>query len=126
ALEDAVSAALPAPQLPALVAPPEPPLHRTRRLSFTALSTFDQCSYKYYAIRVAGMSERRPDRRGEGDSGLRATEIGDAAHRLLEQVDLGAPAVPDLEQVREWYPTVTDEEVGRIRAFVLSYCDSQL
>ncbi|MDX6471370.1 MAG: ATP-dependent helicase/nuclease subunit, partial [Gaiellaceae bacterium] len=85
---DAIPAALSAPQLPALVAPAEPPLHRTRRLSFTALSTFDQCSYKYYAIRVAGMSERRPDRRGEGDGGLRATEIGDATHRLLEQVDL--------------------------------------
>jgi ATP-dependent exoDNAse (exonuclease V) beta subunit len=117
---------LPAPQLPALVAPPEPPLHRTRRLSFTALSTFDQCSYKYYAIRVAGMAERRPDRRGEGDGGLRATEIGDAAHRLLEQVDLSAPAVPDVEQVREWYPTVSDEEVERIRAFVASYCNSEL
>jgi ATP-dependent helicase/nuclease subunit A len=123
---EAIPASLPAPQLPALVAPPEPPLHRTRRLSFTALSTFDQCSYKYYAIRVAGMAERRPDRRGEGDGGLRATEIGDAAHRLLEQVDLGAPAVPDVEQVREWYPTVSDDEVERIRAFVTSYCDSEL
>jgi len=121
-----IPAALPAPRLPALVAPPEPPLHRTRRLSFTALSTFDQCSYKYYAIRVAGMAERRPDRRGEGDGGLRATEIGDAAHRLLEQVDLAAPAVPDVDQVREWYPTVSDEEVERIRAFVASYCDSEL
>jgi ATP-dependent helicase/nuclease subunit A len=121
-----IPAALPAPQLPALVAPPEPPLHRTRRLSFTALATFDQCSYKYYAIRVAGMAERRPDRRGEGDGGLRATEIGDAVHRLLEQVDLAAPAVPAVEQVREWYPTVSDEEVERIRTFVTSYCDSEL
>jgi ATP-dependent helicase/nuclease subunit A len=121
-----IPVALPAPQLPALVAPPEPPLHRTRRLSFTALATFDQCSYKYYAIRVAGMAERRPDRRGEGDGGLRATEIGDAVHRLLEQVDLAAPAVPAVEQVREWYPTVSDEEVERIRTFVTSYCDSEL
>ncbi len=124
ALDGAVSAALPAPRLPALVAPPEPPLHRTRRLSFTALSTFDQCSYKYYAIRVAGMSERRPDRYGDG--GLRATEIGDAAHRLLEQVDLRAPVVPDVQQVREWYPTVGDAELERIRGFVAAYCDSEL
>jgi ATP-dependent helicase/nuclease subunit A len=123
---EAIPAALPAPQLPALVAPPEPPLHRTRRLSFTALSTFDQCSYKYYATRVAGMAERRPDRRGEGDGGLRATEIGDAAHRLLEQVDLAAPAVPDVDQVREWYPTASDEEVERIRVLVTSYCESEL
>ena len=115
-----------APQLPALVAPPEPPLHRVRRLSFTALSTFDQCSYKYYAIRVAGMSERRPDRGGDGEAGLRATEIGDAVHRLLEQVDLGAPAAPAVEQVREWYPTVSEHELARIRAFVASYCESEL
>ena len=115
-----------APQLPALVAPPEPPLHRVRRLSFTALSTFDQCSYKYYAIRVAGMSERRPDRGGDGEAGLRATEIGDAVHRLLEQVDLGAPAAPAVEQVREWYPTVSEHELARIRAFVASYCESKL
>ena len=39
----------PAPELPPLVALPEPPLHRVRRLSFTALSLFEQCSYKYFA-----------------------------------------------------------------------------
>jgi RecB family exonuclease len=108
-----------------LVAPAEPPLHHVRRLSFTALSTFEQCSYKYYALYVARMAERRPEHSG-GDGGLRATEIGDAVHRLLEQVDLAAPAVPDLEQVRVWYPTVSDEELERISAFVASYCDSEL
>jgi ATP-dependent exoDNAse (exonuclease V) beta subunit len=123
---EAVPAAPPAPQLPALIPPPEPPLHRVRRLSFTALSTFEQCSYKYYAIRVAGMSERRPDRRGDSEAGLRATEIGDAVHRLLEQVDLRSPAAPDLGQVREWYSTVSDDELARIRGFVASYCESEL
>jgi ATP-dependent helicase/nuclease subunit A len=117
----------PAPVLPPLVAPAEPPLHRVRRLSFTALSTFDQCSYKYYSLYVAGMRERRPEQvPGTGDGGLRATEVGDAVHRLLEQVDLHAPALPDLEQVRTWYPTVTDDELERIRAYVAAYCDSEL
>jgi ATP-dependent exoDNAse (exonuclease V) beta subunit len=121
-------AAAPAPELPPLASPPEPPLHRVRRLSFTALSTFEQCSYKYFAIRVAGMSERRAELRGEGggEGGLRATEIGDAVHRLLEQVDLREPVAPDLEQVREWYPSVTDDELERIRVFVGSYCESEL
>ena len=113
-----------APELPPLVAPPKPPLHRVRRLSFTALSTFEQCSYKYFALRVAGMSERRAAAPPGGEGGLRATEIGDAVHRLLEQTDLGAPAVPDLEQVRTWYPAVSDEELRRIRGFVSSYCES--
>ncbi len=113
-----------APVLPPLVAPAEPPLHRLRRLSFTALSTFEQCSYRYYARYVVGMPERKPV--GFGDGGLRATEVGDAVHRLLEQVDLASPALPDVEQVRVWYPTVNDEELERIRAFVAAYCDSEL
>ena len=124
-LAEAVQAAA-APVLPPLVAPAEPPLHRPRRLSFTALSTFDQCSYKYYAIYVAGMRERRAELPAGGEGGLRATEIGDAVHKLLEQVDLAAPALPDLEQVRVWYPTVSDEELERIRGFVESYCGSEL
>ncbi len=113
-----------APVLPPLVAPAEPPLHRLRRLSFTALSTFEQCSYRYYARYVVGMPERKPV--GFGDGGLRATEVGDAVHRLLERVDLASPALPDVEQVRVWYPTVNDEELERIRAFVAAYCDSEL
>jgi ATP-dependent helicase/nuclease subunit A len=113
-----------APVLPLLAMPAEPPLHRPRRLSFTALSTFETCSYRYYARYVVGMPERRPS--GIGDGGLRATEIGDAVHKLLEQVDLAAPSPRDLEQVRVWYPTVTDEELERIRGFVAAYCDSAL
>jgi ATP-dependent exoDNAse (exonuclease V) beta subunit len=63
-----------------------------------------------------------------GQTGLAATEIGDAVHALLERVDLGAPAVPeDLEAVVcARYPAVTDEELERIRAFVESYCRSEL
>jgi hypothetical protein len=61
-----------------------------------------------------------------GGSGLAATEIGDAVHRLLELTDLREPVVPDLAPVRTWYPAVTDEELARIAAFVQSYCDSAL
>ena len=45
----------PAPTLPELQAIPEPALHHVRRLSFTALSLFETCSYRYFAERVAGM-----------------------------------------------------------------------
>jgi ATP-dependent helicase/nuclease subunit A len=108
-LEEAVTP--PAPELPALVPPPEPPLHRVRRLSFTALSTFEQCSSKYYARYVAGMRERPVQ--GVGGDGMSATEIGSAVHELLEQLDLAVPVPPDVE----------DE---RIRAFVAAYCGSEL
>jgi len=115
------------PVLPPLAPLPVAPVHRVRRLSFTALSLFEQCSYRYYAQRVAGMRERRPERGASGGAGgLAATEIGDAAHKLLEQVDLAAPIAADAEQVRVWYPTVTEEELTRIAGFVESYCGSEL
>ena len=115
-----------APRLPELAAVPEPPLHRVRRLSYSALALFDRCSYRYYAERVAGM--RPSDAHGTvpGATGLAATEIGDAVHKLLETVDLAAPVVPDVEPVRAWYPAATDDELERIGAFVVSYCESDL
>jgi ATP-dependent helicase/nuclease subunit A len=108
-LEELVVAA--APELPALVAPPEPPLHRVRRLSYTALATFDQCSYKYYARYGIGMRELPAAGSGAGE--MSATEVGSAVHRLLEELDLAAPVLPD----------IADE---RIRAFVAVYCNSGL
>ena len=88
-------AAPPLPPLAPVLAPiqalPEPPLHDVRRLSYSALALFERCSYRYYAERVAGM--RPADAHGTvaGQSGLAATEVGDAVHRLLELVDLTAP-----------------------------------
>jgi ATP-dependent helicase/nuclease subunit A len=110
ALEE-IAAPPPAPELPPLVALPEPPLHRVRRLSFTALSLFEQCAYKYYARYGLGMSERPVE--GDGTGEMSGIEIGTAVHSLLEQIDLAAPVVPELE----------DELV---RGFVAAYCESEL
>src|SRR5262249_18284637 len=100
---------------------PQPPLHSVRRLSYSALALFERCSYRYYAERLAGLRERRSEPSADpGGGGLAATEIGDAVHRLLE-----LPAV-DLELVREWYPAVSDEELGRIDALVAAYRESEL
>jgi ATP-dependent helicase/nuclease subunit A len=115
-----------APALAPIQALPEPSLHDVRRLSFSALALFDRCSYRYYAERVAGMREARAHGTVPGQTGLAATEVGDAVHRLLEVVDLAAPTPPDLEQVRAWYPAVTEEELARIGAFVEAYCGSEL
>ncbi|HWN22132.1 MAG TPA: 3'-5' exonuclease, partial [Gaiellaceae bacterium] len=115
-----------APALAPIAALPEPPLHDVRKLSYSALALFERCSYRYYAERVAGM--RPADGNGSipGRSGLAATEVGDAVHRLLELVDLAAPQPPDAEQVRTWYPGVTDEELSRIEGFVVTFCGSEL
>jgi ATP-dependent helicase/nuclease subunit A len=115
-----------APALAPIQALPEPPLHDVRRLSYSALALFERCSYRYYAERVAGMRPAHAHGTVAGQTGLVATEVGDAVHRLLEVVDLSAPAPPDIESVRAWYPAVTEEELERIAAFVAAYCDSEL
>jgi ATP-dependent helicase/nuclease subunit A len=119
---------LEAPALAPLAEVPRPPLHRVRRLSYSALSLFEQCSYRYFAERVVGLRPRKAAGSVSGHEGLAATEVGDAVHALLERVELRTPEVPpDLaDQVRARYPSATDEEVERIRAFVAAYCGSEL
>ncbi len=111
-------------RLPELEPLPLPSLHRVRRLSYSALALFERCSYRYYVERVAGLREERGT--VPGARGLKATEVGDAVHRLLELVDLAAPAPVDIEIVRTWYPGVVDSELARIGAFVDAYCSSEL
>jgi hypothetical protein len=116
----------PAPTLPELPAIPEPALHHVRRLSFTALSLFETCSYRYFAERVAGM--RSLNVQTVGHEGLSGTAIGSAVHAELEHVDLTAPALAPgwEERVRATNPRATDEEVARIRSLIEAYCTSEL
>jgi ATP-dependent exoDNAse (exonuclease V) beta subunit len=108
-------------RLPELAPVPLPPLHRVRRLSYSALALYERCSYRYYAERLAGLRERRrPAVAGEGERHLAATEIGDAVHRLLELP--GAST----EIVQEWYPAVTGDELERIASLVAAYRESEL
>jgi ATP-dependent exoDNAse (exonuclease V) beta subunit len=116
--------------LPELEAIPAPPPIDVRRLSYSALALFGRCSYRFWAERVAGMRPVARTAGGEEVIGLAATEIGDAVHRLLETVDLAAPAArlrPELAaRVREWYPSVSDTDLDRIAGFVDAYCSSAL
>jgi len=116
-----------APKLPALLPVPEPPENRVRRLSYSALALFQLCSYRFYAERIVGLREA-PAARGDGEAGLAATEVGDAVHVLLEQVDLAAPRPPEQlgDSVRALYPSATDDEVERIGRSVAAYCESGL
>src|SRR5204863_2041751 len=118
AISENGASAFEAPELAPLGEISAPPLHRVRRLSYSALSLFERCSYRYFAERVVGLRPAESGGTLPGQEGLAATEIGDAVHALLEAVDLRAPAVPkDLaERVRARYPGVTDEELERIRA----------
>ena len=116
----------PAPKLPELVPIAEPALHHVRRLSFTALSLFETCSYRYYAERVAGMRSGHAD--VPGQEGLSGAAIGSAVHSELEALELTAPAVPDGvdERVLAAFPAATAEELDRVRAHVRAYVESPL
>ena len=124
------SALVSAPKLPPLEPVAEPPLHRVRTLSYSALALFESCSYRYYAERVAGMREAQASGSVPGHEGLAATEIGDSVHFLLERLDLRDPRPPEphdlAEAVRARYPAATDEELERIVGLVRAYCDSEL
>ena len=65
---------------------------------------------------------------GEGAAGLHPTEVGDAVHRALEQVDLAVPTPPESlrDVVRGWYPTVSELELDRVETLVSAYCTSPL
>ncbi len=114
------------PQLSVLEPVAAPPVERVRRLSYSALALFGRCPYRFYAERLAGMRPVDGSGRVPGQTGLAATEIGDAVHRLLEGVDLDKPAAPPVEQVRGWYPGANDEELERIAGLVAAYCESSL
>jgi ATP-dependent helicase/nuclease subunit A len=110
---------------------PLPTTHDVRRLSYSALALFERCSYRYYAERVLGLPPRTRGASADGErTGLAATEVGDAVHRLLELVPLDDPTpLPrdDLDRaVREWYPHVSSEELARIAEMVDAFCRSEL
>ncbi|MEX2644726.1 MAG: 3'-5' exonuclease [Gaiellaceae bacterium] len=108
-----------APELPPLAEIATPPLHQVRRLSFTALSTFDSCSYRYFAERVAGMRPR--EGAAPGETGVGATEIGSIVHELLERIDLGALEPPAIADER-----LDEGERERVRDLVAAFCSSEL
>lgn len=117
-------------RLPELRVPAAPPVHSPRRLSFSAISSFDRCSLRYWGERVAGLRPLRMSAVGAevGDGGLHATEVGDAVHRLLELLPLTAATPPDATAlaatVSEWYPDVRPDELARIGEAVEAYCAS--
>jgi ATP-dependent helicase/nuclease subunit A len=113
----------PAPALPPLAEIPEPPLHRVRRLSYSALALFERCSYRYYAERVVGMRPAEASGSVPGQAGLAATEIGDAVHVLLE---LETPEAELRELALARYPGAGEEDLVRIETLVRAWRESAL
>jgi ATP-dependent helicase/nuclease subunit A len=63
-----------------------PPIVPTRPLSYTAISAYKECSYRFYMERVLGLaqSESRPQGEGEPSAREERTARGAAVHALLE------------------------------------------
>ncbi|MEX2103457.1 MAG: PD-(D/E)XK nuclease family protein, partial [Gaiellaceae bacterium] len=113
----------PALAIPPLGEIPAPPLHRVRRLSYSALALFERCSYRYYAERVVGMRPAEAAGSVPGQSGLAATEIGDAVHVLLE---LETPEAELRKLVLARYPGAGEEDLVRIENLVRAWRESAL
>ena len=108
-------------ELPPLAPVPEPPLHRLRRLSYSALALYERCSYRFYAERIVGLSPEEAVDPGESPGGLRPTEIGDAVHALLET---GLPASDAAAFLRARYPGATDGDAERVTELVAAWYSS--
>jgi ATP-dependent helicase/nuclease subunit A len=110
-------------ELPPLPPLPEPPAHRIRRLSYSALALYERCSYRFYVERIVGLKPADGRAGRDAGDGLAATEIGDAVHALLE-VSSSPDDVP--ERLRARYPEATDEDVERVALLVAAWRGSAL
>ena len=119
------------PALPPLAEVPAPPLHRVRRLSFSALALFDRCSYRYYAERIVGMrptDEHRAALPGAARALPRRRSVTPSTGCSSSWTSTQPLAAGRSRRARaRLVPDVsTDEELERIDGFVRSYCESEL
>jgi ATP-dependent exoDNAse (exonuclease V) beta subunit len=108
----ATAAAAPqaAPGITELPVPPPPPA--VRSLSYSSLSDYAACPYRFYLERVVRLP-RVPEAAPEtaAPEALDRLVRGSIAHLLLEQLDLDHPAVPDAAAV-ELAAQMSDAEVS--------------
>jgi ATP-dependent helicase/nuclease subunit A len=109
--EAADPAAVDAAAIAELPAAPPPPA--VRSLSYSALSGYAACPYRFYlerVLRLPRVPEPAPETPVEPDA-LDRMVRGSIAHLLLEQLDLDRPAVPDAAAV-ELAAQMSDAQVS--------------
>ncbi|MDX6665106.1 MAG: ATP-dependent helicase/nuclease subunit, partial [Solirubrobacteraceae bacterium] len=100
---------------------PPPPV---AALSYSALSRYAQCGYRFYLERVLRLPEQEAPPAGgaAAPGGLDPLVRGSIAHELLEALDLAAPAVPGDEAIRAQAARhdaeLSDEDVADLRALL--------
>lgn len=76
-----------------------PPIVPSRPLSYTAISAYGECAYRFYMERVLGLARSESRAVGEGEPSAREerTARGAAVHALLEWSEANGWAVPSEE-----------------------------
>jgi ATP-dependent exoDNAse (exonuclease V) beta subunit len=93
-------------------------------LSYSALSRYAQCGYRFYLERVLRLPEQEapPGDGAAAPGGLDPLVRGSIAHELLEALDLAAPAVPGEGAIRAQAARhdveLGDEDLADLRALL--------
>jgi ATP-dependent exoDNAse (exonuclease V) beta subunit len=93
----------------------DPPIVPSRPLSYTAISAYKECPYRFYLERVLGLARSEQDARADGEPSSREerTARGAAVHALLEWSQANGWAVPSPElAARHAIASSLQEEVG--------------
>ena len=127
-----------------LGAVPTPPALPVSRLSYSGLSRYERCGYRFYLERALGLpapdrelgraAVEPPDEPGapepRGADELPALLRGTLVHELLEGLDIGRPVVPSAGQVESLIERhgarVRPEDVSDLQAMVEGFVDSPL
>lgn len=101
-------------------------IHGRRALSYSALSSYARCGYRYYLQSVLGLPDENPKGRAQGATGGRLG--GQIAHRLLESIDFSAPEPPDAQTVQrtasELGASLAPRELQRIVNLLVGVCSN--
>ncbi len=118
----------PAPGPPVTAPTPGPPPGASATLSYSALSTYLRCGYRFYVQRVVGLPEQPvpPALRTGAGGGLEARVRGTVVHALLEELDVDA--APDPARIRALAEregaTASDADVADVAGLVEAFAGS--
>ncbi|HEX6205347.1 MAG TPA: UvrD-helicase domain-containing protein [Solirubrobacterales bacterium] len=106
----------------------KPPIVPSRPLSYTAISAYEECAYRFYMERVLGLarSEAKPGNEGEPSAREERTARGAAVHALLEWSEANGWAVPSEDLARRHAAAAGLQEAGGLIDPVRQWIDSPL